>query len=47
MKEPIFLSLTEVIELHRLGVERFGGTPEIRDMALLESALAMPAAGEL
>jgi death-on-curing protein len=47
---PVFLTLAEVIELHRLAVERFGGTPEVRDMGLLQAATAMPMAqfgGEL
>ena len=45
MSDPIFLNLAEVVELHRRGIEQFGGPPEIRDLGLLESALAMPAAG--
>jgi len=42
---PIFLSLGEVIEIHRDQIERYGGDPGIRDLGLLQSALAMPAAG--
>lgn len=42
---PIFLTLAEVIELHREGVARFGGSAELRDVKLLESALGMPRAG--
>ena len=42
---PIFLSLGEVLEIHRDQVERYGGDPGIRDLGLLQSALAMPAAG--
>ncbi len=39
---PIFLSLEEVIEIHRDQIERHGGSPGIRDMVLLQSAVAMP-----
>jgi death-on-curing protein len=42
---PIFLSLAEVLEIHRDQIERYGGHPGIRDLGLLQSALAMPAAG--
>jgi death-on-curing protein len=39
---PIFLSLDEVIEIHRDQIERHGGSAGIRDMGLLQSAVAMP-----
>ena len=42
---PVFLSLAEVLEIHRDQVERYGGHTGIRDLGLLQSALAMPAAG--
>ena len=42
---PVFLSLGEVLEIHRDQIERYGGDPGIRDLGLLQSALAMPAAG--
>ena len=42
---PIFLTLDEVIEIHRDMIERYGGSAGIRDMGLLESAVAMPQAG--
>jgi len=42
---PIFLSIVEVLEIHRDQIERYGGDPGIRDLGLLQSALAMPAAG--
>ena len=42
---PIFLSLAEVLEIHRDQIERYGGDPGIRDLDLLQSALAIPAAG--
>lgn len=41
---PILLSLEEVIEIHRDQIERHGGSPGIRDMGLLQSAVAMPQA---
>lgn len=43
--DPVFLSLGEVIEIHHDQIERYGGHPGIRDIGLLQSALAMPAAG--
>lgn len=42
--EPLFLSLTEVLEIHQDQVIRYGGTSGIRDTGLLTSALAMPSA---
>jgi death-on-curing protein len=42
---PVFLSLEETLAIHRDQVERYGGTDGIRDMALLQSALAMPSSG--
>ena len=44
MKDPAFLTLDEVLALHADQIERYGGTHGIRDVALLESALAAPAA---
>jgi death-on-curing protein len=43
--EPVFLGLEEALEIHRDQIERYGGTAGIRDMGLLQSALAMPGAG--
>jgi death-on-curing protein len=40
----IFLGLTEVLEIRRDQVERYGGASGIRDMELLQTALGMPAA---
>jgi death on curing protein len=37
-----FIGLDEVIELHRLLIEQTGGMPGIRDLGLLESAVAQP-----
>ena len=42
---PVFLSLDEVIEIHWDMIERYGGSAGIRDMGLLQSAVAMPQAG--
>ena len=42
---PTFLSIGEVLEIHRDQISRYGGDPGIRDLGLLQSALAMPAAG--
>lgn len=42
--EPVFLSLPEVLEIHRDQIERYGGSPGVRDVGLLQSALAQPAA---
>lgn len=43
--EPIFLGLDEVIEIHSNQIDLYGGSPGIRDIELLQSAVAMPAAG--
>ena len=43
--EPTFLALDDVLALHARSIEQFGGSHGIRDVGLLESALAMPAAG--
>jgi hypothetical protein len=45
VKEPLFLSLDEVIEIHRDQIQRYGGRSGIHDIELLKSAVAMPAAG--
>lgn len=42
--EPVFLSLGEVVEIHRNQIELYGGDSGIRDLALLQSAVAMPQA---
>jgi len=42
---PVFLSLAEVLEIHRDQIERYGGHAGLRDLGVLQSALAMPAAG--
>ena len=45
VEDPVFLTLGEVIEIHRDQIERYGGDPGVRDLGLLQSAMAMPAAG--
>ncbi len=37
-----YLSLAEVLELHRSVIDRWGGASGIRDLGALESALAQP-----
>lgn len=40
----VFLTLEEVIEAHRDQIQRYGGAEGIRDLGLLQSAVAMPQA---
>ena len=40
-----FLSVDEAIAIHERLIEKFGGTPGIRDKGLLESALYRPQTG--
>lgn len=42
---PVFLNLSEVLAIHRDQIQRYGGAPGIRDLGLLESAVAMPMSG--
>lgn len=42
MSEPAILTLDEVFSIHADQIRRYGGRPGIRDLALLQSALAMP-----
>ena len=42
MKEPRWIELLEVLVLHDIQLSSFGGGVGIRDVALLESALARP-----
>lgn len=41
---PTFLGLEEVLQIHADQIERHGGSSGIRDLGLLESAIAMPQA---
>jgi death-on-curing protein len=42
--EPQFLTLAEVVELHADQLRRYGGQAGVRDVGLLQSALAQPEA---
>lgn len=44
MTEPIFLSLDDVLGLHQRQIERYGGKIGVRDLGLLQSAVAAPQA---
>lgn len=44
MADINFLTLAEVIDIHADQIDRYGGSHGIRDMNLLSSAVAMPAA---
>ena len=44
MREPIFLTLAEVLDVHADQITRYGGQGGVRDLGLLESALAQPEA---
>ena len=44
MATPTFLDLAHILRLHRSLIERYGGTDGIRDIGLLQSAVAMPRA---
>lgn len=43
MIKPVFLGLDEVVEIHNDQIKRYGGSPGLRDIELLKSAIAMPA----
>ncbi len=45
MAEPTFFTLDEILDIHRDQIERYGGQAGVRDLGLLQSAAAMPAAG--
>ena len=40
--DPVFLTFAEIIEIHHYQIEHFGGTPGLRDIGLLKSAIGMP-----
>jgi len=42
--EPAFLTIDEVLAIHRDQIARYGGAEGVRDWGLLQSAIAMPAA---
>ncbi len=41
---PLFLRLDEVVAIHEEMIRRYGGSAGIRDLGLLEAAVAMPEA---
>jgi death-on-curing protein len=44
MPSIAFLTLADVVEIHNDQISRYGGHSGVRDIGLLESALAMPVA---
>lgn len=42
MTDPHFLALDDVLAIHADQIRRYGGRPGLRDLGLLQSALAMP-----
>jgi death on curing protein len=42
--DTLFLTLAEVVEIHADQIHRYGGQAGVRDLGLLESALAQPEA---
>jgi death-on-curing protein len=40
-----YLLVDEIIEIHKVLIEEFGGTPGLRDIGTLESALMRPQSG--
>ena len=42
MKNIAFLTLAEVVEIHKDQIQQYGGADGIRDINLLSSAIAMP-----
>lgn len=44
MKQPRFLTLEQILAIHADQIDRYGGSPGVRDIGLLQSALAMPRA---
>ena len=44
MSMPLFLDLDHIMRLHRSLIDQYGGTDGVRDVGLLQSAIAMPQA---
>ena len=42
---PVFLDLADVLEIHETRVQLYGGSPGLRDLSLLISAIEQPQAG--
>jgi death-on-curing protein len=45
MAERVYLTVAEVLSIHHLQIEEYGGIPGIRDNGLLESAVFRPQSG--
>lgn len=45
MNPPVFLTLAELLEIHHMMIDLYGGDTGIRSQGMLESALAMPESG--
>lgn len=44
MQDPIFLTLVEVVKIHENQISLYGGSYGVRDLSLLQSAMAQPEA---
>ena len=44
MSDPVFLDVDDVLLIHEEQLAAYGGAPGVRDVGLLESAVAMPRA---
>ena len=44
MKEPLFLDLNDILQIHSDTIAHEGGAPGVRDIALVDSAVAAPRA---
>ena len=44
MSMPLFLDMDHIMRLHRSLIKQYGGTEGVRDVGLLQSAIAMPQA---
>ena len=42
MKDPLFLTLSEVVEIHKNQIDLYGGQLGVRDLSLVQSAIAQP-----
>ena len=40
-----FLELIDILEIHRSRIDLYGGSPGLRDLGMLQSAIAQPQAG--
>ena len=41
----LFLTLDDILESHQFQIETYGGSQGVRDIGLLQSAIAQPQAG--